>query len=145
MRRVAVEPSKLPLVGGGGGGGVGLYVGRTAWTCVCRYMPVLMQQAKLVWDAGDYAELEKMFERTSDYCSDSETWKLNLAHVLYMRDTKFTEAISFYEPIVHKHYDNVTSSSSTNFISLSDSPLRHLRSPTFVFFSVSRRWRRSYY
>ena len=70
-------------------------------------MPVLMHQARILWDRGDYAELEKLFARTSDYCSDVDTWKLNVAHVLYMSDLKYQQAASFYEPIVHKHYDNV--------------------------------------
>jgi len=76
-------------------------------------MPVVMHQAKVLWDAGNYAELEKLFHRTKDYCSGEEAWQLNVAHVLYMQD-KHLEAASFYEPVVNKYYDNVRYATLTN-------------------------------
>ena len=75
--------------------------------CVCRYMPVLMHQAKVLWERADYRELENLFSRTMDYCSDNETWKLNVAHVLFMQQDKYSEAARFYEPIVNSNYDSV--------------------------------------
>ena len=62
----------------------------------------------MLWDSGDYVELEKLFDRTSEYCRDNETWRLNVAHVLYMRN-KLPEATSFYEPVIRAYYDNVCS------------------------------------
>ena len=66
-----------------------------------------MHQAKILWDRADYAELEKLFSRTMDYCSDNDTWKLNVAHVLYMQEDKYDQAARFYEPIVNSNYDQV--------------------------------------
>ena len=66
-----------------------------------------MHQAKILWDRADYTELEKLFSRTMDYCSDNDTWKLNVAHVLYMQEDKYDQAARFYEPIVNSNYDQV--------------------------------------
>ncbi len=43
-----------------------------------------------------------------EFCNEHDTWKLNVAHVLFMQENKFKEATGFYEPIVKKHYDNVS-------------------------------------
>ena len=72
-----------------------------------RYLPVLMHQAKVLWDRADYRELEKLLGRTMDFYSDNETWKLNVAHVLFMQGDKYNDAIGFYEPIVKNNYNNV--------------------------------------
>jgi len=66
-----------------------------------------MQQATILWDRADYHELEKLFSHSVDYCSDNETWKLNVAHVLYMQGDKYDQAAQFYEPIVSRNYDTV--------------------------------------
>ena len=79
-----------------------------------RYIPVLMHQAKILWDRGDYRELEYLFGRTVDYCSDNDTWKLNVAHVLYMQGDKHPDATRFYEPIVKNSYDSVCNSASAS-------------------------------
>jgi len=71
-----------------------------------------MHQAKILWDRADYPELEYLFSRTVDYCTDNETWKLNVAHVLYMQGGKYGDAARFYEPIVNRNYDNVRTSDS---------------------------------
>ena len=71
-----------------------------------RFIPVLMLQAKVLWERGDYRELEMLFSRSVDYCRDNDTWRLNVAHVLYMQN-KFEDAVSFYEPLVNNSYDNV--------------------------------------
>ncbi len=51
--------------------------------------------------------VEKIFRKSVEVCNDDDTWKLNVAHVLFMQN-KYKEAIGFYEPIVKKHYDNVS-------------------------------------
>ncbi|PAA57823.1 hypothetical protein BOX15_Mlig000704g1, partial [Macrostomum lignano] len=71
-----------------------------------KYIPILMQQAKIYWDRENYPEVEKIFRNSVEFCNDHDSWKLNVAHVLFMRD-KFKESISFYEPIVKKHYDHI--------------------------------------
>ena len=37
--------------------------------------------------------------------NESDVWKLNVAHVLFMQESKFKEATGFYEPIVRKNFD----------------------------------------
>ena len=74
---------------------------------VFRYIPVLMQQAKIYWDLENYQQVEKIFRKSVEFCNEHDAWKLNVAHVLFMQENKFKEATGFYEPIVKKHYENV--------------------------------------
>ena len=71
------------------------------------YIPVLMSQAKIYWDLEMYSSVEKVFRKSVEFCSDDMTWKLNVAHVLFMQENKFKEATGFYEPLVKKSYDNI--------------------------------------
>jgi tetratricopeptide repeat protein 30 len=71
------------------------------------YIPILMAQAKIYWDQDNYSMVEKIFRKSVEYCNENDVWKLNVAHVLFMQEAKYKEAISFYEPIVKKQYDNV--------------------------------------
>ena len=68
------------------------------------YVPFLMAQAKIYWDRAHYAQVEKIFRRSAEFCSEHETFRLNVAHTYFMRslrsDDKFGEAIEYYEPIV---------------------------------------------
>lgn len=48
-------------------------------------MPVLMSQAKIYWDANNYAQVEKIFRKSVEFCSENDTWKLNVAHTLFMQ------------------------------------------------------------
>ncbi|KAJ3291276.1 Tetratricopeptide repeat protein 30A [Blyttiomyces sp. JEL0837] len=72
-----------------------------------RYIPVLMAQAKIYWDLENYNMVEKIFRKSVEFCNEHDIWKLNVAHVLFMQESKYKEAISFYEPIVKKHYENI--------------------------------------
>ncbi|KAI8854818.1 tetratricopeptide repeat protein 30B [Chytridium lagenaria] len=72
-----------------------------------RYIPVLMAQAKIYWDMENYSMVEKIFRKSVEFCNEHDVWKLNVAHVLFMQESKYKEAISFYEPIVKKHYENI--------------------------------------
>jgi tetratricopeptide (TPR) repeat protein len=67
-----------------------------------------MAQAKIYWDMENYAQVEKIFRKSVEFCNENDIWKLNVAHVLFMQENKFKEATGFYEPIVKKHYDNVS-------------------------------------
>ncbi|XP_035510568.1 tetratricopeptide repeat protein 30A isoform X1 [Morone saxatilis] len=71
-----------------------------------RYIVVLMAQAKIYWNRENFQMVEKIFRKSVEVCNEDDTWKLNVAHVLFMQN-KYKEAIGFYEPIVKKHYDNV--------------------------------------
>ena len=74
-----------------------------------------MHQARILWDKHDYMAIESLFKNTVGYCAESSVWKLNVAHVLFMQESKYKEAIQFYEPIVQTNYDNV-SHNNTNDI-----------------------------
>ncbi|KAJ8725369.1 hypothetical protein PYW08_003552 [Mythimna loreyi] len=72
-----------------------------------RYIPVVMAQAKIYWDMENYGQVEKIFRKSVEFCNESDVWRLNVAHVLFMQENKYKEAASFYEPIVKKQYDNI--------------------------------------
>ena len=41
-------------------------------------------QAKVYWDNNNYSMVEKIFRQSAEFCSEHETWKLNVAHVFFM-------------------------------------------------------------
>eukprot|EP00033_Pygsuia_biforma_P003332 GCRY01003651.1.p1 GENE.GCRY01003651.1~~GCRY01003651.1.p1 ORF type:complete len:680 (+),score=215.12 GCRY01003651.1:245-2284(+) len=71
------------------------------------YLPVLMAQAKICWDRHNYLAVEKIFKAASEFTSECDVWRLNLAHVFFMQDSKYQEAIRYYEPIVKDQMDNL--------------------------------------
>mmetsp|Transcript_23212 Transcript_23212/g.68402 ORF Transcript_23212/g.68402 Transcript_23212/m.68402 type:complete len:677 (-) Transcript_23212:459-2489(-) len=77
-----------------------------------RYIPCLMSQARIYWEREHYPMVEKIFRQSAEFCSEHEVWKLNVAHVFFMQETKFKEAIRYYEPIVKKQADNLLSVSA---------------------------------
>merc|ERR1711977_508515 len=72
-----------------------------------RYIPVLMAMGKIYWDIENYPMVEKIFRQSAEFCSEHDIWKLNVAHVFFMQETKFRDAIRYYEPIVKKQSENV--------------------------------------
>ena len=44
-----------------------------------------MAQAKICWDKEDYAQVETIFRKSVEFCSEHDVWKLNVAHVLFMQ------------------------------------------------------------
>ena len=84
-----------------------------------------MQQAKIYWDLENYEQVEKIFRKSVEFCNEHESWKLNVAHVLFMQENKFKEATGFYEPTVKKHYDNV-SSDTVDFIDVPPQWAQHV-------------------
>ena len=72
-----------------------------------RYIPVLMAQARIYWEKENYPMVEKLFFQSAEFCSEHEIWKLNVAHVFFMQESKFKDAIRYYEPIVKKMQDNL--------------------------------------
>lgn len=99
--------------------------------CYDKFIPVLMAQAKIYWDLENYAQVrrlprhlcgsrsnypstrfvlfqvEKIFRKSVEFCNENDTWRLNVAHVLFMQGDKYKEAAQFYEPIVKKSYSEV--------------------------------------
>ena len=49
------------------------------------YIPVLMAQAKIYWDSRNYQQVEKIFRKSVEFCSEHDVWKLNVAHVVFMQ------------------------------------------------------------
>merc|ERR1711988_371326 len=72
-----------------------------------KYIPVLMSQARIYWDLEHYPMVEKIFRQSAEFCSEHEVWVLNVAHVFFLQETKFKEAIRYYEPTVKKHAANI--------------------------------------
>lgn len=79
------------------------------------YIPVLMAQAKIYWDAENYSQVENIFHKSVEFCNENDTWRLHVAHVLFMQD-KFKEAAGFYEPLVKKSYNKVKLNSVLLFL-----------------------------
>eukprot|EP00294_Goniomonas_avonlea_P012917 CAMPEP_0114552862 /NCGR_PEP_ID=MMETSP0114-20121206/7347_1 /TAXON_ID=31324 /ORGANISM="Goniomonas sp, Strain m" /LENGTH=664 /DNA_ID=CAMNT_0001737759 /DNA_START=88 /DNA_END=2082 /DNA_ORIENTATION=+ len=73
------------------------------------YIPVLMAMARIYWDLDNYSMVEKIFRQSAEFCSEHDVWKLNVAHVFFMQDNKFNEAIKYYEPFVKRSLDSVLS------------------------------------
>jgi tetratricopeptide repeat protein 30 len=76
------------------------------------YIPVLMTQANIYWDIENYPAVEKLFRQSAEFCSEHETWKLNVAHVFFMQENKFREAIRYYEPVVEANSENILNCSA---------------------------------
>lgn len=76
------------------------------------YIPVLMAQANIYWNIENYPAVEKLFRQSAEFCSEHETWKLNVAHVFFMQETKFREAIRYYEPVVEANAENILNCSA---------------------------------
>ena len=66
-----------------------------------------MAMARIYWDRENYPMVERLFRQSAEFCSEHETWKLNVAHVFFMQENKFKEAIRYYDPIVKKHADAI--------------------------------------
>merc|ERR1719263_2557105 len=63
--------------------------------------------ARIYWDRENYPMVERLFRQSAEFCSEHETWKLNVAHVFFMQENRFREAIRYYEPFVRKHSENI--------------------------------------
>ncbi|TKR59940.1 hypothetical protein L596_029544 [Steinernema carpocapsae] len=72
------------------------------------YVPVLMSQAKIIWDQGDYPKVEKILQRGLEFIQNHSTWQLNVAHVIFMQE-KFREANAFYSPLLKGKLEDLLS------------------------------------
>lgn len=66
-----------------------------------------MARAWVPWRDDDFAGAEREFHASAEFCSETPTWQLHAAHVLFMRGDKYKESAAFYEPVVRQNYDNV--------------------------------------
>ncbi|ESL07041.1 hypothetical protein TRSC58_05276 [Trypanosoma rangeli SC58] len=76
------------------------------------YIPVLMAQANIYWEIENYPMVERLFRQSAEFCSEHEIWKLNVAHVFFMQETKFRESIRYYEPVVEASQENLLNCSA---------------------------------
>jgi tetratricopeptide repeat protein 30 len=79
---------------------------KTFDAALAKYIPVLMGQAKIYWDMENYAQVEKIFRQSAEFCSEDESWKLNVAHIFFMQE-KYKECVRYYEPFVRAHSSNM--------------------------------------
>lgn len=63
--------------------------------------------AKIYWDLKNYPMVEKILMQSYEFCNDHEVWKLNMAHVYFMQQNKFKEAITLYKPVVIRQKDHL--------------------------------------
>ena len=50
----------------------------------------------------DSHHLSLSHTQAAEFCSEHEVWKLNVAHVFFMQETKFKDSIRYYDPIVKR-------------------------------------------
>ncbi|KAI6242175.1 Tetratricopeptide repeat protein 30 [Aphelenchoides fujianensis] len=89
--------------------------------CLQRYLPVLMGQAKILWERADYDQVEGLFRRSAELCAGAEDWRLNLAHTLFMQARpfeKYKESADCYAPIVNAKFDSMLDISAIVLASL---------------------------
>ena len=72
-----------------------------------KYIPVLMAQARIYWDRDNFPVVDKLLFQSTEFCSEHDVWKLNMAHQYFMQESKFKDAIRYYDPIVKKYTDNL--------------------------------------
>jgi hypothetical protein len=88
-----VAPLNLPLLAGAAAAARMLLLLLLLLLLPLRYIPVLMAQAKIYWERENYPLVERLFRQSAEFCSEHDAWKLNVAHVFFMQDARFKEAI----------------------------------------------------
>ena len=58
-----------------------------------------MAQALMYWEHQNYLQVEKQLKRVFEQLSDQPSWRINMAHTLFMLE-KYAEAAKFYETVV---------------------------------------------
>lgn len=48
------------------------------------YIPILMAQAHIYWDLGQYSNVLKVLNQSREFASEHDTWKLNMAHTYFV-------------------------------------------------------------
>lgn len=49
-----------------------------------KYVPILMAQASIYWDMGQYSNVIKVLKQRAEFAGEHDTWKLNMAHAHFM-------------------------------------------------------------
>lgn len=66
------------------------------------FIPTLCLQAKLYWDKREYSRAEQVLRNVADFCSNHDTWLINMGHVLFAQQ-KFEASIENYEQLMKRH------------------------------------------
>lgn len=70
------------------------------------FVPILMSQAKILWDKKEYSEAEQLLLEHSDSCASDNNWNLNLGHTLFAQgNDKLETSIQYYEHVVNQWAD----------------------------------------
>lgn len=59
-------------------------------------------QGSMLWDGGHYQLLGRLLARVKPMLADNELWKTNLAHTIFMQDTRYDECTQLYESLKEK-------------------------------------------
>ena len=60
-----------------------------------------MYQARIFWDQKDYKSVELTLEASYDICYESQVFRTNLAHSVYMQgSSRYSDAIQKYESLL---------------------------------------------
>lgn len=51
---------------------------------VQKYIPVLMAQAHVFWELGQYSNAQAVLLQGKEFAGEHEAWKLNMAHTHFM-------------------------------------------------------------
>lgn len=62
---------------------------------------IVTYQCSMLWEGAHYQLLERLLLRAKLTLGDSETWKKNLAHTIFMQDTRFEECVQLYESLLN--------------------------------------------
>ena len=76
-------------------------------TTIEHYLPIVMTQCKIYWDLHNYEQVEKILKMNGEFLSEHDTYKLNVAHTLFMQENKYKDAIRYYEKICKKNYHSI--------------------------------------
>lgn len=66
---------------------------------------VSSEQALFLWDANQYELLERLLLKFKSILKDYPSWKINLAHTLFMMDSRYEESVKLYEALLPKSPD----------------------------------------
>lgn len=49
------------------------------------YVPAVMAMASVYWDREQYGAVQAALSQASEFCSEHEVWRLNVAHTFFMQ------------------------------------------------------------
>lgn len=44
-----------------------------------------MAMAAIYWELDNFAKVQQILSQAAEFCSESDVWKLNMAHCLFMQ------------------------------------------------------------